>query len=204
MDRRLRLIISNLELGEAEAVNESVDLLTLFAKGTLVGRGSKIIAQVLGVKYRVDGVSRAFVAGSEYRANSCNCAVIVFDCLDRRVSGVSGYHAGGKDKHVFACYHRNDVVTENQLTSHNVLGGDHIDGLMSVKIQIVTVCKLLGNTGAYNLSIVKAEDGIYDSITAVIRNQLLGNGLSLGKTRLLDGDVDVVVYMAMAGREMSL
>ena len=169
-----------------------------------MGRIACVVAKVLGVEYRTDGVSRALINGSEDRANSRNHAVVVFDSLNSSLSGISRSDRCGKDKHVLTCDHGNDIVAEEKLASRGMLGSYHVYGLMRVKISKVTLGQLLGNKRADDLRSVEAEDSVDDSITAIIGYQLLCESLRLGKTSLLSGHVDIVVDMAMAGGKVSL
>ena len=168
-----------------------------------MGGGGHIVAQVLGVEYGIDLIACTFIDGCKYCADTCYRAVIILYGLDSRLGGVSRGYGCGEDEDVLAGYHGDNVIAEDKLASRCMLGGDHVDGLVSIQIQIVTVSKLLGKAGADHLGAVEAEDGIDDGAGAIIGDQLLCDRLRLGKTGFLCCYVYIIIYMAMAGCKMA-
>ena len=64
--------------------------------------------------------------------------------------------------------------------------------------------QLISNARADDLGAVQTQNRVNDRICAVIRHQLLGNCARLAESRLLRGNVDIVIGVAVHGGKMSL
>ena len=85
-----------------------------------------------------------------------------------------------------------------------MLGGNHIYGLVSVKICKSGFGKGVCKAGAYYLSTVKTKNGIYYRVALIVRNKFLCNGSRLGKTGFLGGNINIIIYMTVTCSKMSL
>ena len=130
--------------------------------------------------------------------------VIGLQGLDGGLRGVARGHRRGQDQHVLAFDHGLDVVAEDQLAARGVLRGHHVDGLVRVHVAEVVARQLLGKARADDLHAVQTQHGVDDGGVRIGCHQRLCHSLRLGQARLLHGDVDVVVDVAVAGGKVPL
>ena len=186
----------------SKAVYKSVDLFSFLAHGAFVGGIALIVFQVSGGEDGANGIAHALVGGCENSADARNVSVVVFYRLNSRLCGVTCGNRRVEDQHILTLDHGDSVVAEEKLASDGVLGGNYVYRLVGVDVSVALLRQLTGNTSAYDLSAVEAEDGVNDGVLCVIGNKLLCYSLRLGKTCLLRRNVDVIVNMAVAGCKM--
>ena len=163
-----------------------------------------VVLKVLGIEHRVNGIACAFIQSGKDCANARYATVVILDRLGSRLRRIARGNRSGKDQHVFTRDRLLDIIAEDQLTSHGMLGLDDINGLVRVEVDKGALGQLIGKTRANDLGTVKTQHRIYDGVCGIVGNQLLGNRLGLGKTGLLRRHIYIIIDMAMAGSKMSL
>lgn len=157
-----------------------------------------VISKVVRIENRADLISRTLVHGGEYCTNSRNDTAVIFDSLDCRLCGKSGYYRIRKNENIFALYHGNKVITEDYPAFRGTLRSDNVNRLVGVHVSESTFCQLTCKAGTDDLCAVKAEDSINDCIVVVITDKLGCEGGSLGQTGLVSGNINIVIDVAVA------
>jgi len=78
--------------------------------------------------------AQTLVGGGDDGRQSCHGAAVVVDRLDGRMHGVAGGDGGRQDEDVLALDHRGEIVAEDDMAAAGVLGGDEVDGLVSIQV----------------------------------------------------------------------
>ena len=141
-----------------------------------------IFGQVVRIKYRYNGEVFTLFHCCENRSDSDRCTRIITDSLKCTLSRASGNDRSGKDKHLLALNHLNNVVTEHELVACRVLRSENIDCSVCVDTCKVVLCQLTCKARTDNLCAVKAKNCVDLRMELVVRGNCLCNCLRLGKT----------------------
>ena len=155
------------------------------------------------VEDRGHGNTVALAYRREDRRHADDIAAVVLDRVDRRESALAGRHGSREDQHMLVGDHRRSIVAEHHLTVADELGREDIDRLVSVQIHEARVGQLLGNKRADDLGAVQTDDCVDHGVGAVERDDLFRDRLRLGHTVFLRCHVDIIIRVAVHGREMS-
>ncbi len=170
-----------------------------------MGRCGLIVIQNLPcVEDGMNRISAAFIDHGENRAYACHRSAVVLNRFDTALDGIAGCDGGCENQHMLAGDHRLDVIAEDELASGGVLRCDDIDRVMDIDASESALGQIAGHAGTDNFGSVKTQDGVDDCRRAVFGSELSGSFLGFGKTVLRESQVNIVVDVAVAGREMSL
>ena len=192
-----------LQCGIAEAIDQSIQSLTLLAVGAIPVIMALVIRQVTD---RVDGTDR--MSGDLINRpvdcrNTGHIAAVVADCFDGTLGGITGGHGSHQNQHMLAGDHGLDVVTENDLGVGIVLRLQNVNSLVLVDGAETGLGQFLSNAGTQNSGTVQTQDGIHWCIIDKMRHQFVSGGPGLAQTGLLISNVNIVVNMGMIGSKVA-
>ena len=167
--------------------------------------GAQVIRQdVFGVENGNDGKTFAFIHTGKYGADTHRDAAVIPNGFDGGLGGVTRGDRGGQHQHMLAHDHGGGIVPEQQLAAAGMLGGNHIDGAVGVHVRNAGPGQLAGHARAHDLRAVQAQDGIDDGGGVVIGCQFKGGFPGFGQAVLGEGEVDVIIDMAVAGGKVAV
>ena len=103
------------KLREAVTIHKRIELFALLTERTLVRWAGEIAVKVVGVKYGVDLVAYAHICTREDGSHTYDLTAVVANSLGSCLCGITRSNGNCKDKHVLACDHRRDIISEQKL-----------------------------------------------------------------------------------------
>ena len=168
-----------------------------------MGLEALVVAQIERIEDRVDRMTVAFLDGGKDRGNTDDGAAVILDRVDRGENRLAGRDGSRQDQDVLVVDHLHEVIAEDHLTAADILRADDVDRLVGVEVDVVVVRQLTRHACADDLGAVQTEDGVDNGVRAVGKDHLLGDSFCLGETGFLGGHVDVIIGVAVHGREVA-
>ena len=186
------------------AVDQTVDLDARLAEGTFTRGMVFEFGKVVLVVDADDGEAFAFLRASKDGANADGQAVVIADRFDGGFGGVTGGDGCREDEDVLADDHGRDIIAEDHLAAAGIFGGNDVDGAVRVHVHIARFGQLACHASAHDLRSVQTENGIDDLIGGNLVAKELCAGARFGESVFGHREINVVIQMAVAGREMAL
>ena len=181
------------------AIDETVDLDACFAHGAFASGVDLVIGNVLFVINALNGEALAFLRASENGANADGDTAIITDRLDRGFRGITRGNGCRENENVLADDHGSNVVTEDDLASAGVFGGDDVNGAVRVHVHVACARQFACHASAHDLRAVETKDRVNDLRGGNLIAKELCARASLGKAVLGHGEVNIIIRMAVAG-----
>ena len=192
------------EARNAVAIDQTVDLDARLTEGTFTGRMVFEFGEVVLVVNADDGESFALLRASEDGANADGQAVVIADRFDGGFGGIARRDRCRENENVLADDHGRDIIAEDHLATAGIFGGYDVDGAVGVHIHIARFGQLACHTSAHDLRAVQTENGVDDLIGGDLVAKELCAGARFGESVFGHREINVVIQMAVAGREMTL
>ena len=183
-------------------VDQGIQLSALLAVGAVLVIIAGIVGDIVDIVHRTDGQIAQFADCAVQRRNTYYLAAVIADGFHTLIGGVSGGAGCHEDQNVLIANHGLHIVTENHLGVGVVLRLNNVDGIVGIDALETASAQLLSKAGADDSRTVQTQNGIHRGIILEVGDQLLGDRLSLAETGLGEGNIDVIIDMAVVGSEM--
>ena len=186
------------------AIDQTVDLDARLTEGTFTRGMIFEFGKVVLVVDADHGESFAFLRASEDGANADGQAVVIADRFDGGFGGIARGDRCREDENVLADDHGRDIIAEDHLAAAGIFGRYDVDGAVRVHVHIARFGQLACHASAHNLRTVQTENGVNDLIGGNLIAKELCAGARFGESVFGHREINIVIQMAVAGREMTL